>query len=132
MDTPTPAETLQHMNAIIWEQQSINGEQWVEEHVTIMGDRKKSPSREVQDTVLTENEPPADNTWSHRPSIKEVEDKDSPKLETREIEEMKMAIAKEWLRQRQETDEEERQHQKEQARERMRRTWKKWKGPLQR
>ena len=45
VDTPTPAETLQHMNAIIWEQQSINGEQWVEEHVTIMGDRKKFPLR---------------------------------------------------------------------------------------
>jgi len=78
VDTHTPDKARQHVNAEPHEQLSMAKILQVEEQVITMGDKARSPSREVLNIVSIKDEPAADNTTRHRAFIEEVEDEDSP------------------------------------------------------
>ena len=132
VDTPMPAETQQQVSEEINEQPPTAEALQVEEQITIMGDKIESPSREVPDTALIEDETPANSIASYSVSIEEVTDDESPECKTKRSEEEKTATIEEQKRQEQKVDDGEQERQNKQAKGKASKMRKQGKGTSQR
>jgi hypothetical protein len=86
VDTPIPVSITQQESVETQQQQPADNSPRIEELTTVMGDKIKSPSREVPNETITTKELFANSGQSCRASIKEIEDEDSPQHKKKEDE----------------------------------------------
>ena len=132
VDTLLPVTTHQQEDMENSERLPVASKPPVEEQTTFMGDKTRSPSREVPNTVVTEGELCANVGQSFRAFITEVEDEDDPKQQAGGEEKQEVEIGKEQQEQRAEAVNGEQQPQEQQVKQKAARTQKTWKGPSQR
>ena len=131
VDTPEPARMSQQETAKAQEQLPMAETSQSEERAIIKGDRATSPWREVPHTAFTKDEPPTDDSPSHRAFIEEVEDVDSQGYKARKEVEEEAEVAKEPIQRQQQADSKEWQYQGKTANKDAKKTQKAWKGPSQ-
>jgi len=84
VDTPIPASTPQQTSVEVQQQPSTTSWLRIEGQATEMGDRMRSPSREVPSATFMTHEPVADKRQSLKAFIEEVEDEDDPRWKKHE------------------------------------------------
>jgi hypothetical protein len=77
-----------------------------EKQEVLVGNEARFPPREVPTITTTEEEPHANKTTSHRPSIEEVNDEESREYKAMKAEEERTRILKDQLKERQSADNE--------------------------